>query len=558
MAGKIAIYQVLPRLFGNTNENCIPNSSFYVNGCGKFDHLRSDILIEIKSFGYTHIWLTGIIRHASQTAFPELGIDAAPESIVKGEAGSPYSIIDYYDVSPDLAVSADKRIEEFENLVRRCHSSKLKVIIDFVPNHVSRAYFSVAKPDGVKDFGERDKVDYPFHPMNNFYYIPGSEFVSPVDSKDITPDKAGNINFTETPAKATGNNCFNSKPAKDDWYETAKLNYGVDILNGGVEYFKPIPDTWFKMRDILLFWAEKDIDGFRCDMASMVPLQFWEWVIPQIKASYKSLLFIAEIYEKELYEKFLSSGFDLLYDKVGLYDTLRAVTTGFESAEKITECWRSLNGHEDRMLNFLENHDEQRIASDFFAGDSLKAIPALTVMLLLNRAPFLIYFGQELGERGMDKEGFSSLDGRTSIYDYWSVSTVREWIKTGKLPLTGNIYKKLIKISLSEPAIVSGKKYDLQYANRDSSNYDIARLYSFLRKSDDSLIMTIVSFSSDIKTIRIKIPRNAFEYLGIDKEVLEGGSDLFDEDSAEYTLIPDVKTEISLNSLGIKIIKFLL
>jgi glycosidase len=75
-----------------------------------------------------------------------------------------------------------------------------------------------------------------------------------------------------------------------------KLNYGIDYMNGGICHFDPVPDTWCKMLDILLFWASKKIDGFRCDMAEMVPVEFWEWAIPQVKKKYPKILFIAEVY----------------------------------------------------------------------------------------------------------------------------------------------------------------------------------------------------------------------------------------------------------------------
>lgn len=73
--------------------------------------------------------------------------------------------------------------------------------------------------------------------------------------------------YKEYPAKATGNNRFDAYPNINDWYETVKLNYGIDYQNGNTPHFNPIPDTWTKMLDILLFWAGKNIDGFRCDMA---------------------------------------------------------------------------------------------------------------------------------------------------------------------------------------------------------------------------------------------------------------------------------------------------
>lgn len=559
MAGKIAIYQVLPRLFGNTNKNCIPNSSFEINGCGKLNFFDKKILSSIKSFGYTHIWFTGVIRHATITDYSQYGINSQSPDIVKGIAGSPYAVTDYYDISPDLSEDVSARMDEFESLIKRCHQADIKVIIDFIPNHLSRAYKSVSKSANICDFGEGDKSDYPFHPMNNFYYIPDTEFNSPFNEISNNNIVAKNVRFREVPAKVTGNDCFSPSPRINDWYDTVKLNYGMDLMNQGREYFDPIPDTWIKMREVLEFWAGKGVDGFRCDMASMVPLKFWNWAITSIKERYSDILFIAEIYEKRLYDQFLNIGkFDYLYDKVGLYDTLRSVTEGNSDASEITACWSSLNGVEDKMLNFLENHDEQRIASDFFAGDPFRAIPALTVVLMLNRAPFLIYFGQELGERGMEAEGFSGMDGKTTIFDYWSVSTVRSWIESGELPDIGIVYKKLINIALTENSISSGLKYDLMYANRDSSEFEYRYIYSFIRKADDSLLLILVNFSHNPQKVTLRVPYEAFTHLKIESGFLESGVDIFSESSERYTLSHEKITEILLNGFGVKIIKFLL
>ena len=425
---KLIIYQVFTRLFGNNNNHCINNGSITENGCGKMADFTAKALGEIKKLGATHIWYTGIIEHATQTDYRRYNIRPDHPAIVKGKAGSPYAIKDYYDVDPDLAKDVPERMREFENLVQRTHRSGLKVIIDFVPNHVARQYHSDMQPDGTSQLGANDDTDYAFSPYNNFYYIPQSELHGQFDMKGAAAEP-----YKEFPAKATGNNRFDAYPNINDWYETVKLNYGVDYQNGGTCHFNPIPDTWNKMLDILMFWAEKHIDGFRCDMAEMVPVEFWEWAIPQVKAKYPALLFIAEVYNPKEYGNYLFRGkFDYLYDKVGLYDTLRAIVCGNESATAITRAWQSLGGIEKRMLNFLENHDEQRIASDFFASNPRKAIPALIVSACMNVNPMMIYFGQEFGELGMDSEGFSGRDGRTTIFDYWSVDTIRRWRNGGK------------------------------------------------------------------------------------------------------------------------------
>ena len=372
---KILIYQIFTRLFGNRSYNCVENGTLAENGCGKMSFFDDSVLRRIKKLGVTHVWYTGVIRHASKTDYSAFGIPCQHPAIVKGRAGSPYAIVDYYDIDPDLADDVDRRMEEFEALLQRSHKAGLKVIIDFVPNHVARQYKSVKKPDGVKDFGETDDVNKGFYPDNNFYYCPNESFAPYFDLKGEADDS-----YSEYPAKATGNNRFDAYPNKTDWYETVKLNYGVDYMGNTGNHFSPVPDTWNKMKDILLFWAAKGIDGFRCDMAEMVPCEFWGWVIPQVKKLHPELIFIAEVYNPNEYRNYIFNGhFDYLYDKVGLYDTLRAVVCGYGSATSITGCWQSVNDIQSHMLNFLENHDEQRIASDFFAGDARKALPALLV-----------------------------------------------------------------------------------------------------------------------------------------------------------------------------------
>ena len=363
---KMIIYQVFTRLFGNNHNHCINNGNITENGCGKMADFTAKALNEIKKLGATHIWYTGIIEHATQTDYRRYNIRPDHPAIVKGKAGSPYAIKDYYDVDPDLANDVQERMKEFENLVQRTHRSGLKVIIDFVPNHVARQYHSDAQPDGTSQLGANDDPNYAFSPYNNFYYIPQSELHGQFDMKGSAAEP-----YRECPAKATGNNRFDAYPNITDWYETVKLNYGVDYQNGGTCHFNPTPDTWTKMLDILLFWADKNIDGFRCDMAEMVPVEFWEWVIPQVKEKHPDLLFIAEVYNPAEYQNYIFRGkFDYLYDKVGLYDTLRNVICGYDSATAITRSWQSLGGIEKRMLNFLENHDEQRIASAIAASGS--------------------------------------------------------------------------------------------------------------------------------------------------------------------------------------------
>ena len=557
---KMIIYQVFTRLFGNNHNHCINNGNITENGCGKMADFTAKALNEIKKLGATHIWYTGIIEHATQTDYRRYNIRPDHPAIVKGKAGSPYAIKDYYDVDPDLANDVQERMKEFENLVQRTHRSGLKVIIDFVPNHVARQYHSDAQPDGTSQLGANDDPNYAFSPYNNFYYIPQSELHGQFDMKGSAAEP-----YKECPAKATGNNRFDAYPNITDWYETVKLNYGVDYQNGGTCHFNPTPDTWTKMLDILLFWADKNIDGFRCDMAEMVPVEFWEWGIPQVKEKHPDLLFIAEVYNPAEYQNYIFRGkFDYLYDKVGLYDTLRNVICSYDSATAITRSWQSLGGIEKRMLNFLENHDVQRIASDFFAGNPRKAIPGLIVSACMNTNPMMIYFGQEFGELGMDSEGFSGRDGRTTIFDYWSVDTIRRWRNGGKFDgkmLTEDqkhiysIYQRILTLCNKEKAITEGEFFDLMYANTNGWRFNEHKQYTFLRKAGKELLFIIVNFDHISVDVAINVPSHAFDFLQIPQMDIYPAVDLLTGKTESISLLPYKATEISVEGYSGKMLK---
>ena len=371
--------------------------------------------------------------------------------------------------------------------------------------------------------------------------------------------------YVENPAKATGNDKFDAWPGMNDWYETVKLNYGVDYMNGRYGHFDPVPDTWNKMLNILLFWAAKDIDGFRCDMAEMVPVEFWGWAIPQVKEQYPAIIFIAEVYNPYEYRNYLFNGkFDYLYDKVGLYDTLRALTCGHDSATAIQQRWQSLSGIEKRMLNFLENHDEQRIASDFFAGNAFKAIPAMIISACMNTNPVMIYFGQELGEPGMDEEGFSGKDGRTTIFDYWSVDTIRRWRNGGKFDgknLTAEekklqkFYATLLTLCNKEKAIREGEFFDLTYANLEGCEFNEHKQYAFFRKAGKELLLIVVNFDQNPAAPRVNIPSHAFEYLGIPIKESYKAKDLLTGNTETITMAPNQRTQLLLEGFGGKILK---
>ena len=503
---KVIIYQIFTRLFGNRNLSRKENGTIAENGSGKMADLTPRVLKDIAAMGVTHVWYTGIIRHATQTDYTKYGIPRQHSAIVKGKAGSPYAITDYYDVDPDLAVDVPKRMQEFEQLVERTHAAGLKVIIDFVPNHVARQYHSVCKPKGIKDLGESDNPQEGFNPQNNFYYCPGERFVPYFDLYQGEDEP-----YQEYPAKATGNDHFDNAPSKTDWYETVKLNYGVDYYAGSIGYFDPVPDTWYKMTEILLFWASKGIDAFRCDMAEMVPAEFWRFATRAVHKVYPDIKFIGEVYNPYDYRRYLLNGFDWLYDKVGMYDTMRSVICHQAPASAISYAWQQTDDIRDHMLYFLENHDEQRIASDFFAADGRKAVPAMIASLLMQQNPFMLYAGQEYGEHGMDKEGFSGHDGRTTIFDYWSVDTL---CRAAAKKLTANeqqlfdIYKKTMLIAHKEKAVTDGKCFDLMYVNGH-----LQRQYVFLRKAGNDLLLVAVNFEDSEVEIDIHIPTHAFDFL---------------------------------------------
>lgn len=561
MKEKIVIYQVFTRLFGANSKSPVTNGDAKTNGCGKMGDFTSKALQSIKELGATHIWYTGIIEHATQTDYTAYGISKDHPAVVKGKAGSPYAIKDYYDIDPDLATDVDRRMKEFENLVTRTHKAGLKMIIDFVPNHVARQYHSDAKPEGVVDLGANDDTNMNFSPSNNFYYVGGQAFAPHFSLADAD----GNA-YVEMPAKATGNDKFCCDPDSNDWYETVKLNYGVDYVGGRVNHFDPVPDTWRKMLEILRFWAGKGIDGFRCDMAEMVPCEFWQWAIPQVKADYPGITFVAEVYNPDQYRNYIHNGhFDYLYDKVGLYDTLRIVSNG-ASASSITHCWQSVDDIHEHMLNFLENHDEQRIASPYFCNSAEKGRPAMIVCALLRENPVMVYFGQELGEPGMDHEGFSGEDGRTTIFDYWTVQSVRRWRNGGKFDdaqLTPQekelrtFYSRLLSICNKEKAIREGGFYDIMYANYENMEMDTNRQYAFLRKAGKELILVIANFDGSPVHTKVNIPAEAFRIMEIPSDKGEvKAKDLLTGKSEVQNLQPDSYIETDLPAFGGKVLKF--
>lgn len=549
---KAIVYQIFTRLYGNRNTTRKQGGTLAENGSGKFADISASALKSIRELGITHVWYTGVIRHATQTDYSAFGIPRQHPAVVKGRAGSPYAIADYYDVDPDLAVDVRKRMEEFEKLVKRTHRAGLKVIIDFVPNHVARQYQSICKPEGTEDLGANDNDEVDFDAQNNFYYCVGQPFSPGIDLYGDADEP-----YAEDPAKATGNDQFGACPSANDWYETVKLNYGVDYCHGRTPHFNPIPATWRQMRDILLFWSAKGVDGFRCDMAEMVPTEFWGWVTAQVKQAHPELIFIGEVYNPSLYRQYLAGGFDLLYDKVGMYDTMRAVTCGQQSAQSITQAWQSTDDIRDHMLYFLENHDEQRLASDFFAGSGEKGIPALVASVLMRTNPFMLYAGEQYGERGMDCEGFSGQDGRTTIFDYWSLDTLCR-ASEGKLhkqeQRLHDIHQRVFHIAHTEKAISEGTFFDLMYANPASDHFYPYSNYVFLRKWQDELLVVAVNFGTAYADIKVRIPAHAFNYLELQEQNVVA-TDLLNGDQVSFKLRRDGTIGMRIAAHGARVWK---
>ena len=570
---KIVIYQMMTRLFGNENTTNKINGTKSENGVGKFNDISDKALLELKKLGASHIWYTGVIEHAIMSDYTENGIKLDDSDVIKGRAGSPYAIKDYYDINPDLAVDVEKRMEEFESLVARTHDNDMKVIIDFVANHVSRLYNSDSMPEGVADLGEKDDKSKFFDANNNFYYIEGKDFIVPRGynplGDEVAPLEDGK--FVETPAKVTGNDILTNKPSKFDWFETVKLNYGVDIKSRDGNYFDPIPDTWIKMRDILKFWTDKGVDGFRCDMAEMVPVEFWGWVIPQIKEQNSNVIFIAEIYNTGEYRNYIENGkFDYLYDKVGTYDKIRSLMQGVGNVKAFDYILKDLDGISSKMLNFLENHDEQRIASRQFAGDSKSGIAGMGMISTLSTGPVMIYFGQEVGEK---VEGFSSDDGRTTIFDYWGVPAHQRWVNSGEYD-GGKLskdekklredYSKLLNFIKSSSAIRVGDFYQVTYANKGglSKGWNSKKSYAYLRWSDESKLLIVVNFDrKDKLSTVVKIPTKAFERMDLDveksyvaKELLFGDEEIeFDGKSVSNLESVDAGIKVDLEPMSVRI-----
>ena len=537
--GKPVVYQIFTRLYGNTNTTNKPWGTIEENGVGKFNDINEAALKSIKELGVTHVWYTGVPHHAVIRDYSAYGISNDDPDVVKGRAGSPYAVKDYYNVNPDLAVDPAKRLQEFEALIARTHAQGMKVIIDIVPNHIARSYQSLSKPEGVEDFGARDDTAVEYARDNNFYYVVGEDFKVPEPQNNYRPlggeaHPLSDGKFSETPAKWTGNGSRLAQPKFDDWYETVKINYGVrpdgskdfPALPAGyaqkdvrahAQFWrgKDVPDSWVKFRQIAEYWLSKGVDGFRFDMAEMVPVEFWSYLNSAIKQKNPNAFLLAEVYNPQEYRNYIRLGkMDYLYDKVEMYDSLKAIMQGKAGTDVIANVQAGMSDIEEHMLHFLENHDEQRIASPEFAGSAEKAKPAMVVSALISRSPTMMYFGQEVGETGALDLGFGD-PSRTSIFDYGGVPAHQRLMNGGKFDgglLSAkekdlyDFYRRLLNLSANNPALL-GQYKELHSVNRkDTQGYD-DKVFSFVRWNSSQPLIVVSNFSAE-KSYRfaLKIP----------------------------------------------------
>jgi glycosidase len=527
---KHVVYQMMFHLWGNQNTNVKRNGSAAENGVTKFKDISTKGLQALKKKGYSHLYTTGILEHATMEDFSAFGSPLDHPQVVKGRAGSPFAIKDYYDVNPFLADKPAERMQEFSAMLDRVHQADLKLVLDFVPNHLARVYHSDQKPAGVVDFGQNDNKDLSFSPSNNFYYLPGTQFTIPTG---VNPPVPVTVPYIEIPAKVSGNNVFSAQPSIHDWFETVKLNYGVDLQHGNQTHFDPIPDTWLKMTDVLVYWTKKGVDGFRCDMAEMVPVEFWAYAIPKVKALNPEVVFIAEIYNPQEYRNYIfKGGFDYLYDKVGLYDGIRHIMENKPGATTadITRVWQQESGDfANHMLRFLENHDETRLNSRGFAASNFwSTIPGMVLTASMHDGPLMIYFGQEFGEKAQEIEGFNEADDRTTMFDFYRVDTHQRWLNGGKFDggkLTAaekeidSFYSELLAWINSSEVIQKGKFFDLQYAQNTA--YPKDKVYAYLRYTDKGRNLIICNFDSVNHDFNIEIPTLAMDMMGIKSYTLK-------------------------------------
>jgi glycosidase len=600
---KFRIYQLLVRLFGNTNETRKEDGTLVENGVGKFNDINDAALDSLGKMGFTHVWLTGVLQQATATDYSSIGQPADDPDLLKGLAGSPYAIKDYFDVCPDYAVNPVKRLDEFKTLLARIHQHGMKALIDFVPNHVARSYNSDVKPDlnfGTKgNSGTGDDTSIFFSPQNNFFYLkpdangPPLHLPTMKDGQPVSPTcklsgiKCDGIFDGETKfGRVTGNNKASWTPDINDWYETVKLNYGFDFTDPDKrrrEYpnastpEKAIPDTWTKMDRVLAHWQSLGVDGFRCDMSHMVPPEFWKWAIAQARARKSDVVFIGEAYDNDpakvpgvdpvisqlhggksnVMFDLLDAGFNAVYDDP-TYRAIKKIYEGPAWANDIDETQPDDFIFEN-SLRYAENHDEARLAAKSqWGGVGKQAGPAVCAVLYgLSRGPVMLYNGQEVGEPAEGIEGFGGNDARTSIFDYWSMPELVKWVNGHKYDgaklsdeqkdLRAQ-YGRLINI-LNEPAFRDGIFVPLNAVNRENPKFGRLPneqasghwLYAFLRKDPQSgqKFLVVANLNPSTTLTDVRVQLPASVFAGQDRQ-----SQLFVIDRLNPKPLADLKSTI--------------
>lgn len=559
---KPVIYQLAVRTFSNTNETRTPDGTIEQNGCGKFDDIDDVALASIKELGATHVWLTGVLRQATMTSYP--GLEADDPDVVKGRAGSFYAVRDYYDVSPDYAVDPEARLEELDALIARIHDAGLKVVIDLVPNHVARGYGSVVKPE--TDFGRDDDTSAFFADGNDFFYLadpPGQALSLSKPSGWNPPGVIFDGQYARedgqagrTP-KATGNNVTSPTPGATDWYETIKLNWGRNFADGSTS-FDPRPPVWDKVDAILAYWQERGVDGFRADFAHYVPTEAWKYLLERVKERDPEAYVFAEAYEN--LPGLLGSGFDAVYDDPA-YDLLKRIYQGKASQSDLDAHLGSFeDGVRGLYLHYLENHDERRIASpiDAAAGEDQSGFGSpdagrqlAPILYLFSQGPVLFYAGQEVGEPGAGAEGFGGDDGRTTIFDYWSMPAFTGWVNDhaydgggltdGQRALRA-YYGDLLRLC-QDPSVRGARFWGLRYLNNPGASGDANdALFTFARFSAASgrLVLVVANLGTGGEQRGpVRIPADLADAAGLGAELevrlILGGDGAADEVVATVT-----------------------
>ncbi len=556
------IYQLFVRLFGNTRPT-VPNGTLDQNGCGKFNDIDDGVLGSLADAGFTHVWLTGVLEQASGTSYPARPAD--DPAVLKGLAGSPYAIRDYFDVCPDYAVDPTKRLDEFKSLLDRCKSHGLKAIIDFVPNHVARTYASDVRPE--LTFGTGDDTSMFFARDNHFFYLRttdpggGPPLRLPVAEGLFEPERVF--------GKVTGNNLISWAPSINDWYETVKINYGHDFTTGRDTSHLPGPDaaveevpkTWRTMDAILAYWQGFGVSGFRVDMSHMIPQEFWRWAIKRCRVRNPDTYIFGEAYDSDpmkltdgdVLEALLDSGFNAVYGHPP-YKVLKGIYDGNNWANDLNQ--ESFLPSFHRSLHYAENHDEVRLASFLHWGGLGLPVgkPVSAILLGMSRGPIMMYNGQEVGEQATERMGFGGGDGRTSIFDYGSMPEVVKMHLGGLAPSQTELrqwYIDLLRV-LREPAFTDGEFYGLNFANGDNPQFGRVGdegfsghwLHAFLRHDFTSgqsfLVVSNLNGRETLRNVRVRIPSDALRWLSLAQD----GSIHFSE-----RLSAPLETDVFTNSL---------